>query len=74
MMVTKNLDGVAKKWILGPYNLFFGFPVGARSAGRFLALFEPKMLFFGPSGCPGVQIATGLAQKKVAFFGDLSCW
>ena len=34
-MVTKNLDGVAKKWILGPYNPFFGFPVGARSAGRF---------------------------------------
>ena len=66
-MVTKNLDGVAKKWILGPYNPFFGFPVGANSAGRFLALFEPKMLFFGPSGRPGVQILTGLAQKKFAF-------
>ena len=55
----------------------FGFPEGARSAARRavfwhlwpkMALFEPKMLFFGPSGHPGVQIATVLAQKSCRFF------
>ena len=33
-----------------------------------MALFEPKMLFFGPSGHLGVQIATGLALKRLPFW------
>ena len=116
-MVTKKLDYVAKKWILGQKTAFlaqnsvfllryalityffglkrtrlngiitsscpevtldtFGFPVGAHSAARQaffwhrwpkMALFEPKMLFFGPSGHPDVQIATGLAQTRLPFW------
>jgi len=55
----------------------FGFPVGARSAAQRavfwhrmskMALFELKMLFFGPSGYPGVQITTGIAQKVAFLF------
>ena len=58
----------------------FGFPVYARSAARRvvswqrlpkMALFEPKMPFFGPSGRPCVQIAAGPAQKGW-FFVDQS--
>ena len=60
----------------------FGFPVGARSAAQRavfwhrmpkMAFFELKMLFFGPSGYPGVQITTGLAQKSCLFVHQSWC-
>ena len=60
----------------------FGFPVGARSAAQRavfwhrmpkMALFELKMLCFGPSGYPGVQITTGIAQKSCLFVHQSWC-
>ena len=60
----------------------FGFPVGASSAAQRavfwhqmpkMALFGLKMLFFGPSGHPGVQITTGLAQKSCLFVHQWWC-